>query len=127
MEAAVFGIPVITAGTGRYDGRGFTLDSTTADEYLRRLSALESVPRLTPEQQELAERFAYGVLFCRPVKLRSVSLSYERDAVATQAVTIRCLHREDWLRSPDMQELAHWIADGKEEDMLSLPMSLSLS
>jgi hypothetical protein len=123
MEAALFGIPVITAGTGRYDRRGFTIDSATRDEYLLRLSSLETLPRLSREQVELAERFAYGVLFCRPLKLQCVSLGYERDAVATQRVTVHCKHRHDWLRSPEMQALARWLGDGKTEDMFVWPQS----
>src|SRR5207247_2842701 len=44
MEAPCYVIPVVTAGTGRYSGRGFTVDSRDRDEYLARLAALETVP-----------------------------------------------------------------------------------
>jgi Capsule polysaccharide biosynthesis protein len=118
IESALFGIPVVTAGTGRYSGRGFTLDSSTRHEYLERLAALETYPRLSAEQTELAERFAYGALLCCPLTLSSLSLEYERDAVATQKLTIRCRTRDEWLAAPDMQQLSAWIADGKAEDLL---------
>lgn len=121
IEAAVFGVPVVTAGTGRYDRHGFTLDSTTRQEYLEKLATLETQPRLSERQVELAERFAYGALFCRPIGLSSVSLEYERDAVATQKVTVHCQSRQEWLASADMQQLADWIADGKAEDMFAWP------
>jgi hypothetical protein len=117
IESALFGIPVVTAGTGRYDRRGFTLDSSTRQEYLHRLATLEKYPRLSTEQIELAERYAYGVLFCRPFSLSSISLEYERDGVATPKVTVHCQTRQQWLTSPDMRQLAGWIADGKAEDM----------
>jgi hypothetical protein len=117
IEAALFGVPVVTAGTGRYDQRGFTLDSDTQSEYLERLATLETQPPLTAKQVELAERFAYGVFLCRPVSLSSVSLEFERDAVATWKVTINCQTREEWLESPDARRLSEWI-NGKSEDMM---------
>jgi hypothetical protein len=121
IEAALFGIPVVTAGTGRYDRRGFTLDSATCEEYLKRLATLETQPRLSAEEVELAERFAYGVFCMRPLRLSSISVGYERDAVATQKVAIHCRTQEEWVASQDMQRLAGWIADGKAEDLLTWP------
>jgi hypothetical protein len=121
IESALFGVPVVTAGTGRYDRRGFTLDSSTRQEYLQKLATLETYPRLSAEQVEIAERYAYGVFFCRPLRLSSMSLEYERDAIATPKVTVHCQTRDQWLASPDMQQLSDWIADGKAEDMLILP------
>jgi hypothetical protein len=121
FESALFGIPVVTAGTGRYDRRGFTLDSSTIQEYLQKLATLESFPRLSPAQLELAERYAYGVFFCRPLTLSSVSLDYARDGVATPQLTVHCQTREQWLAAPDLRALVAWIADGKAEDMLVLP------
>jgi len=121
IESPLFGIPVVTAGTGRYDRRGFTLDSSTREEYLQKLLTLETYPRLTEEQVEIAERYACGVFFCRPLRLSSVSLEYERDAIATPKVTVHCQTRDQWLASPDMRQLADWFADGKAEDLLILP------
>ena len=53
--------------------RGFTLDSSTRQEYLQKLSTLETYPRLSAEQVELAERFAYGVFLCRELSLERVA------------------------------------------------------
>jgi len=118
IEAALFGIPVVTAGTGRYDRRGFTLDSSTRQEYLQKLAELEQYPRLSAGQVELAERYAYGVFLCRQLALSSASLNYERDGVATPRVKVHCQTRQEWLSAPDMLLLAGWIADRKAEDML---------
>jgi len=121
IESALFGIPSVTAGTGRYDRRGFTLDSSTREEYLQKLATLETFPRLSADQVELAERYAYGVFSCRPLSLSSVSVEYERDGVATPRVKVYCQTRQQWLAAPDMRQLAAWLADGKAEDMLVLP------
>ncbi len=126
IEAAVFGVPVVTAGTGRYDRRGFTLDSTSRAEYLEKLATLETFPRLTAEQVELAERFAYEVLFCRPLRLSSASLEFERDGKATPRFRIQAQTREEWLAAPEMRQLSSWLADGRAEDLLQLPHEASV-
>jgi hypothetical protein len=121
IESALFGIPVVTAGTGRYDRRGFTLDSTTREEYLHKLATLESFAALSPEQVEIVERYAYGAFFCRPLRLSCASLEFERDAIATPKFTVRCATRQQWFDAPDMRLLSSWIADGKTEDMFMPP------
>jgi len=123
IEAAVFGIPVITAGTGRYDRRGFTLDSATRQEYLGKLATLEIYPRLSPDQVELAERYAHGVFVCRPLQLASVSLDFARDAIATPKLRVHCQTRAQWMEAGDMRHLARWFADGKLEDLLIMRSS----
>ena len=123
IEAALHGIPVITAGTGRYDRRGFTLDSVSREEYLSKLANLHSYPRLTPEQIELAERYAFLIFCCQPFELSSVSLEYNRDALATPRMSVHCRTRQQWLDSPDMRRLSAWIADPSIPDMVTLPDS----
>jgi hypothetical protein len=121
IESGLFGIPAVTAGTGRYDRRGFTLDSSTPQEYLEKLANLETYPPLSAQQVEMAERYAYGVFLGRPLSLSSLSLAYERDGKATPKVRVHCRTREEWLGSEDMRKLATWVSDGKLEDMLELP------
>jgi hypothetical protein len=117
IESSLFGVPAITAGTGRYDRRGFTVDSSSREEYLRKLATLESIPRLTPEQVTCAERYAYGLLFWRPLALSSASLEFERGEKALPKFVIQCRTRSQWLASPDMNRLSRWIAEGVFEDM----------
>jgi hypothetical protein len=117
IESALFGVPVITAGTGRYDRRGFTLDSSTREEYLEKLARLETFPRLSAEQVELAERYYYGVFSCCPLTLSSVSLVFARDNFVTPKITVHCQTYDQWLAAPDMLRLSAWLADGKAEDL----------
>jgi hypothetical protein len=65
LEMACFGKPVITAGTGSYSGLGFTLDSTSREEYLRRLSMLPDVEG-PPCDTASARRYAHTLLLRRP-------------------------------------------------------------
>ena len=43
FELPCFGRPALTAGTGFYSGRGFTVDSESREEYLGRLARIEEI------------------------------------------------------------------------------------
>jgi hypothetical protein len=58
VELPCYGIPVLTGGTGRYAGLGFTVDFRSTEEYLERLSRIQDLPRLTPEQVIAAKKHA---------------------------------------------------------------------
>ncbi len=69
LEMGMHGIPVIAAGQTHYRRRGFTLDPSSWDEYYAILDkALAYLPaqRLTPEQIDLAWRYAYRFFFEYP-------------------------------------------------------------
>ncbi len=50
MELPCFGIPVVTAGTGRDAARGFTIDPTSRDEYANLLETLPDIAGSDAEQ-----------------------------------------------------------------------------
>jgi hypothetical protein len=119
IEAAAFGIPVLTAGTGRYDRLGFTIDSESKAQYLNRLAHIQDTPPLTPAQHELAERFAYGLFLVRPFPLRTVTLEYQRDTKASLRTRVRLDQEKDLESAPDLHELADWIRTGREDFTVS--------
>ena len=123
IEAALFGVPVVTAGTGRYAGRGFD-------------SRFIHPPGISPQTGDfgnLSPTFAgtgracravclTGTLFRRPFRLSSSSpFRTSLDHKATPKVVARCRTREEWMAAQDMRQLAEWLADGKSEDMRVLP------
>ena len=126
IEAASFGIPVLTAGTGRYDGKRFTIDSASREQYLRRIAHIHEIPALSAEQQELAERFAFGVFLLRPLLLKTVTLEYQKDARATPKAAINALTKDDWLNAPDLKAFAEWVANGKRTDFINADAKRSL-
>jgi hypothetical protein len=65
VELPCYGIPVLTGGTGRYAGLGFTLDSKSPAEYLERLSRVQDLPRLTAEQATAAKKHALATFEAR--------------------------------------------------------------
>lgn len=119
IEAASFGISVLTAGTGRYDHLGFTCDSETREEYLAKLARIADIPPLSPAQRELAERFAYGVFLLRPLPLESVTLEYQQDSRASICSRFRVETPEEWARALDLRALADWFRSDRE-DFLTL-------
>lgn len=118
IEAASLGIRVLTAGSGRYDRRGFTVDSTTAAEYLSRLAALQMVPAMTSAERELAERYAYAAFMLRPLPLSSFAITYERNAEASTHVTVTAGSADALREAPELRAFGAWAADGRQEDFM---------
>ncbi len=72
LELPCFGIPVLTAGTGRYSGKGFTEDSASTSEYVAKLRSIERIPRLAEERVRLGMLYAYHVFRTRPARYGAV-------------------------------------------------------
>ena len=115
IEAACFGIPVLTAGTGRYDRLGFTIDSDSRAEYLNRLAHIQEIPSQSAAQRVLAERFAHGVFVLRPFSLHTVTLEYQRDAKASLRTRVCLPAGRDLRAATDLRTLADWINSGQED------------
>jgi hypothetical protein len=121
LEAACLGIPVLAGGSGRYDRKGFTIDSATPEQYLKRIAHIQDIPRLSPAQIELAERYAYGLFVLRPLPLSSVTVAYDKKYGPENffnMVRINLRTREDWDRAADLRAFAYWVTKSNEEDFL---------
>jgi hypothetical protein len=119
-EAPCFGIPVFTAGTGRYSDLGFTHDSATREEYLDKIERIQEFPRLTPEQTSLALRHAH-TLFERRL-WRHTSFSTDRTKLKGGAldhhVKINLHAPKDLEGAADLRQFADWILQSTDEDYL---------
>ena len=75
MELPCFNVPVITAGTGRYNNHGFTIDPKSKIEYYELLKNLHTIPynSLTYTSQN-AQVFSYATLNLRAIKVKYVNL-----------------------------------------------------
>ena len=118
IEASSFGIPVLTAGTGRYDHLGFTMDSESAAEYLQRLSRIQEIEPLSPDQRELAQRFAYGIFLMRPFIMQSASHEYQQDVRASAQFAIKVDSIQELVEAPDMRAFVDWACFSHAEDFL---------
>lgn len=115
IEAACFGMPVLTAGTGRYDRLGFTLDSDSREEFLARLADVQNTERLTPQQNELALKHAWGVLIARPVSLKIFHMRYQKTKAAELELIFQAKTPEALRQLPDLQAMSAWIRNGAED------------
>lgn len=69
IELGALGKMVVTAGSGRYEDIGFTINSRSTDEYLSVLARLPDVPVPTAEHRRLGARFAYATFCMKPFTL----------------------------------------------------------
>jgi hypothetical protein len=68
IELGALGKLVVTAGTGRYENIGFTVNSNTPQEYEQILQNLHTIDH-TNESQNLGKRFAFATFCLKPFTL----------------------------------------------------------
>ena len=120
LELPCFGIPVLTAGSGRYSGRGFTVDSASRSEYLERVASIQAVPRLTELQRHLALRYAYLVFKGRPAKYDGIlEDTYDNppDHVRHRDIRFRFASPAELESHPQVQAISRFL-EGSDEDFL---------
>ena len=103
LEMVLQGVPVVVTGRAYYRGKGFTLDPTSWEEYWDLLHSLLSQPQQfipTPEQREMAWRFAYAFFyrFPRPYPWNLLVLSQLLQQPERQPVQVlqNFLYRSTW-------------------------------
>ena len=123
FELPCFGVPVLTAGTGFYSGRGFTVDSATAAEYLEHLRHIEEIPVLPPDLVELARRHAWALFRLRPTRFSSFLATIrpleEMGHPLDHDVEIRVWTPEGLLVSEDLRQIGRWLTESRELDYLA--------
>jgi hypothetical protein len=125
FELPCLGVPVLTAGTGFYSGRGFTVDSSSPEEYLARLRRIEEIPPPTAEQVELARRHAYALLRLRALRFTSFVATIrpleEMGHPLDHDVELRVRTGEELRRAEDFQRFTAWALGSTELDYLESP------
>jgi hypothetical protein len=114
MELPCFGKPTLTAGTGRYSGLAFTVDSTSAGEYLGRLATLEDAPPMTEAQTNRARRHAHAAFLMRPWRMTSFRSQFDYRKTGAHALdhNLACTVRSlgEVRRNGDLARWAAWAA-----------------
>lgn len=120
MELPCYGIPTITAGTGRYSGRGFTFDPASPSDYQALLERLHTVPRLDAQTVALARRYAYGTFFLRPQPLKSFRMLYHANSfgLAELKMNLSVCARSGVAGAADLAAFGDFI-EGDADDFLS--------
>jgi hypothetical protein len=122
FELPCFGKPALTAGTGFYSGRGFTVDSENREEYLERLRSLENVPPPTDDQVALARKHAYTLFRLRQTRFtsfRSVFQPVEHvDRPFEASIEISLRSADELRQAQDLRRLGDWAVDSRALDYL---------
>jgi hypothetical protein len=122
IEAPCFGIPVVTAGSGHYSGRGFTVDFASQEEYRSGLHSIQEIPPLTAEQTELARKHAHALFCRRPVRFtsfRTTMMPLERTGHPLDHDLEVCIDSWDELvAADDLRRFAEWAVDREQVDYL---------
>jgi hypothetical protein len=113
-----WGISVVTARTGRFDGCGRTAYPDSSDEYRDILVQLETVPRPFADQTELARRYAYKLFLLGALKFESIKFRYLFDPGASPQNEIGLFDDVPLVGFNGPNTLAAWLADPTQEDLI---------
>lgn len=123
MELPCFGVPVVTAGTGRYSGRGFTIDPKSQEAFRETLARLHKVPPLGGEAVRLAQLYTYGSFFLRPVPMTGFVLDFNANTFGLPAlganVRVDPAHADRLETAPDLARFCAWVSARADDDLLS--------
>jgi len=124
FELPCFGKPALTAGTGFYSGRGFTVDSETKDEYLGRLARIHELDPPSAEGIELAKKHAYALFKLRQTRFTSFRSVFkpveEIDDPSEATIELNLRDAGELARAEDLRLLGEWAAGSRELDYLTL-------
>jgi len=122
LELPRLGVPVLTAGTSDYAGRGFTVDASDVDEYARNVRGIAALEPLDDEQVRLANLYAYGVFCVRPWRFSSFALDYLPPEEAGESLDHQLRFHvrtvEDLERADDLRVFAEWVDGSSERDFV---------
>ncbi len=121
LEMAALGKTVITAGTGRYEGNGFTVDPANKTDYLELLKKLPDVAGLTTQQVELAKRYAYAIFLLKPYVLGSMKPRLRtgvKKMTASDDLILCCNKIAKSELPPDLKRFSEWVIDPRNHDLL---------
>lgn len=122
IELPCLGVPVLTAGTGRYSGRGFTYDSASIEKYVGLVEAIHMIMPLTDSQTKLAIMYAYFVFKMRPSKYNEIFVDiYEQDQLHPRYRDFQCKMESfaEVATHPQMKAILSFLEDKSQEDFIS--------
>ena len=112
IEAACWGIPVITAGSGRYDNIGFTIDHKSKKSYQRTLKNILKIEKYNNSKRNLAIAFAHE-LFCKRIfKTKNINFSFKRDLNFSLNADVNA---DEVYDSKNLETLSKWLENNDED------------
>lgn len=128
IELPCFGVPVLTAGTGRYSGKGFTIDSDSVMQYLERLRTIHELEVLSESQVRLAILYAYFVFKVRPAKydkiLEDTYVSDHADA-RERDIVFKAPSFEQIAMDAQLNAIVNFLRANRDEDFYEMAPQLT--
>ena len=120
LEMAALGKTVICAGTGRYEGNGFTVDPVDSKEYLSILKNIQKLPYLEDHQKLLAKQYAHAIFIRKPFALTSFELKPKKGVkkILASDDIIYIPSKANKNRMADIQILSDWFDQIQKRDLL---------
>ena len=122
LEMAALGKTVITAGSGRYEGRGFTHDPQSKELYRELIQSMPNIEVISPEKTELACRYAHGLFVLKPFTISTLKpkiRSGVREVVASDDLIYVPRSPVDGVLPEDLRELSGFLLDASRVDLIS--------
>ena len=123
LELSAFGKIVVTAGSGRYDGNGFTLDPRSKIEYKKILLNLHKYTSLKQRQKELAQKFFDICYFKKPFEMPKILFDYKSKSFGINELkynlTILSKSKEDFFNNKNNKILSQWMITNSDTDILN--------
>ena len=70
---------------------------------------------LTPQEQDLARKFAFGTFVVRPIKISSVKFSFKKDSKASLETRLAIKNSQALQRADDVLAIANWIKSNSDD------------
>ena len=119
LEAAALGIPTITAGTGRFENLGFTIDPPTRTAFYETISQVAGLKPMEERDIANARLYLWGSMFGQGLELDGIELEVDQNSkqlvprfLGTTEGTIRSLR-------VSMEAFRGWLNSASQEPMQS--------
>tara|TARA_B100000579_G_scaffold400955_1_gene383037 strand:- start:632 stop:2200 length:1569 start_codon:yes stop_codon:yes gene_type:complete len=121
-ELACFGVPVITAGTGRYSHQGFTLDPKTKKEFFNYLNNINNIKKISSKKIKLARIYTYGSLIGRSIKMDGININYNYNGISLEKSNVVEIPKtyDELIKKSDIKKIIYWIKNKSFEDLMDL-------
>ena len=122
LEMAAMGKVVVTAGTGRYEGRGFTVDPPTIEAYLEVLNTLHEMHPPDEDTVLLAKRYAYAIFLLKPFEMTSLIprlATGKKRVVASDDMLYSLRPMHEGRLPEDVSRFSDWALDAGKVDLLN--------
>lgn len=109
IESALKNKIVITAGTGRYNNKGFTNNFDKKDIYFQTIKNIHKLENNNDDVKLNAEKFAYISFICKTIQLDFVNFHYVKDKFANLDLEINYNKFNSSLCQKKIEKLHDWL------------------